>query len=332
MIHAAQMFGSDCRFWDRGELVREWEASDGWTDGLSLISPDELRGDYSPVIALDNVDGAHDVYGFHPPAGPQPAVVAGNERRGITHRVQQLADCAVQIPVASRNLNCLNVAAASAVALYYLTRGGGGKLQERQDPGRRRPELMMLSPEDHIELGSSIRSAGAFGWDRMFVEDRAGIWFGCDRRARSEGRAAARRARNPIRVVPTDRSNLQAFREVTVITTRTTGTPLHRTALAGGPGQLIAIPDEGAMDIDHEDWDRLGKAVRFVRLDLPAREFTYHYRLIVTIALAEVARQVGRKARSAVRTRQHGPVYDSSLALLAEERGETIYLDELELY
>ena len=72
-----------------------------------------------------------------------------------------------------------------------------------------------------------------------------------------------------------------------------------RANLARGAQQVIAIPDESALDLEREEWDRLGRAVKFVHLDLPCAEFIYHYRLIATIALAEVARQVGQWARPA---------------------------------
>jgi hypothetical protein len=232
-----------------------------------------------------------------------------------------------------RGPDCLNVAAAAAVALYYLTRGGGGRLQRHTQPERRRPVLLLVGPADHVELGSTIRSAGAFGWDRLLVDDRAAVWFGVARAARAEGRAAARRHRNPIHVLPTTASTAAAFDEVCVITTRHAGTPLHRAALSGGPRQLLAIPDESAVDALQEDWERLARRVRLVELDLPARDFPYHYRLVASIALAEAGRQIGQRARAAGRPPLRERVaYDSALAVLSAAAGEIVYLDELADY
>ncbi|MEQ7011363.1 hypothetical protein ABN028_34880 [Actinopolymorpha sp. B17G11] len=84
-----------------------------------------------------------------------------------------------------------------------------------------------------------------------------------------------------------------------MVTLRREGVPLHRANLARGPRQALVIPDESAVDVACEPWDRLGRTVRFVHLDLPARDFPYHLRLIATIALAEVARQVGQRPRPA---------------------------------
>ncbi len=218
------------------------------------------------------------------------------------------------------------------MGLYYLSRGGGRGMQLRAQPERRRPEVLMLGASDRWELGNSIRSAAAFGWERLWVDDRAGVWFGSDRVTKSEGRAAARRGRNPIRVIPATLERLGGFAEVCIITTRHTGVPLHRTNLASGQRQLIVIPDEGAVDLDAEDWERLGPEVRLVHLDLPCEEFTYHYRLIATIVLAEIARQVGRRARGVTRPPRSAPLYDSALRVLEEERGEMVYPEDLDTY
>ena len=159
-----------------------------------------------------------------------------------------------------------------------------------------------MGGKDHIELGSAIRSATALGWNRAFVEDRKGIWFGCDRVTRSEGRAAARRGRNSIRLVPCSANANHRFSEVIVLTTTSVGRPLHKLNLARGVQQLIAIPDESSVNMNNEDWSRLGCKIEFAHLDLPVIDFDYHYRLIATIAMAEVSRQVGRRRPGAKRS------------------------------
>jgi hypothetical protein len=237
----------------------------------------------------------------------------------------------VMIPLAGRRLNTINVAAASGVALYYLSRGGGGPLQVASQPQKRRPELL-LGAADHVEMGSAIRSAGAFGWERVLVEDRAGVWFGAPRHVTAEGRGAARRHRNPIRLIPAEPAASYAFAEVWVVTCRRGDVPLSRANLSSGPRGLLVIPDETAVDLDAEPWDRLGARVRFAHLDLPERSFPYHYRLIASIALAEAARQVGQKTRVPGRPPRAEPMYDRALELLASEAGETVDLDELEAY
>jgi hypothetical protein len=341
MIHAAGMFGSECLFRDREGLAEVWQETAARGEPLSCILPDDLSARYSPVVALDNLDGAAILHGYRIGGGNSlrhlrthgAALVAGNERNGISREILSAADAAVQIPMVSRRLNCLNVAAASAVALYYLSRDGEAKLQVRGSPDQRRPEVMLVGAADPVELGSSIRSAGAFGWERLLVEDRVGVWFGGDRATQSESRAAARRQRNPIRLIPAPPDGRYAFEEAWVVTTRRTDTSIHRANLTRGSRQLVVIPDERALDLDREHWDRLAKSVQWVHLDLPSRPFHYHYRLIASIALAEVARQVGQKSRPVSgRGRRPGPVYDRSLELLMDERGEVVYLEELMCY
>ncbi len=226
--------------------------------------------------------------------------------------------------MSSRRINCLNVAAASAVALYYLCNARVGRMTVRNEPARRRPELLLMSAANQFELGSSIRSAAAFGWNRVLVEDRQRVWFGCDRAVRSEGRAAARRGKNDILCVPCDAGATQAFAKVTVVTTRRTSAPLHRTNFARGAGQLVVIPDESAVEFAKENWERLGKEIEFAHLEIPAANFPYHYRLIATIALAEIARQVGQPASVRVAREKRPPFYDARIATLADAMGEVL--------
>src|SRR6266849_4488477 len=82
MIHAAGMFGGECRFRDRQGLAHLWQETPSLAEELRLISPADLAARYAPIVALDNLDGAAPVHGFRLREGPQPAVVAGNERTG----------------------------------------------------------------------------------------------------------------------------------------------------------------------------------------------------------------------------------------------------------
>jgi len=333
LLHAAAMFNSRCLFRDRCKLAEAWSETIPGELPLRLVSCEELVRDYSPIVAIDNVDGADSVYGFRLDRGTAPAAVLGNERRGLGEDVLPIAHHVVQIPMVSRRLNTLNVAAAAAVTLYYLSRGGGGKLQSRSQPNKRRPELLLMGAADHVELGSSISSAGAFGWGRTFIEDRREVWFGCDRRTISEGRAAARQLRNPIRVAPMPQGRKYAFAEACVITLEAHGVPIQHADLARGPSQIIIIPDQTAIDLEREDWSRFARDVRLVHLSVPGKDFPYHYRLVASIVLAEVARQVGQQARpSRARVARREPFYDNSMKLISDDLGETVFLEELDNY
>jgi len=333
MIHGAEMLGSPCLFRDGKGLSHAWHDTIPTDSHLQFLSVEQMVMDYSSIVAFDNLEHAVDLYSFRPAKDRRVALVVGNERLGVSKDICSIAQHAVQIPMISKTINCLNVAAASAVGLYYLSRGKGQKLQVRSNPESKRPDLLMMGVADHIELGSSIRSACAFGWGRTLVDDRFGTWFGCDRVTRSEGRGAARRGRNPIRLIPIAPSTRYTFSEVCVITSRPIGTPIHQANLARGPQQLIVIPDESRLRIEDEPWDRFGRAVNFIHLDLPTSNFTYHYRLLATIVLAEVARQVGQRARPVMRyPKRPKPFYDQSLRVAMAERGELLFLEDLVSY
>lgn len=211
MVHAAEMFGAACRFRDTKGLA---DIADQQLANFVTISGNELRSLHSRIIAFDNIPGAVEVYSFR--AGRDFALLVGNERRGLSYEFAQCATDRVYVPMMSRRIGCLNVAAAAAVGLYYLCGTPVAPMRIRQNPASRRPEVLFLGAGDHVELGSAIRSAAAFGWNRLFLEDRYQAWFGCDRVIRSESRAAARRGRNDILCIPVPDKASHAFARVTV--------------------------------------------------------------------------------------------------------------------
>jgi hypothetical protein len=291
-----------------------------------------LQALHGRIVACDNLPGARDVYGHR--AGRDFALVVGNERRGLSHAFAAAATEAVQVPMVSRRINCLNVAAAAAVALYYLRAAHSGGMAVRRDPRGHRPELLLLDPADHFELGSALRSAAALGWERVFVADGAGVWFGCERGVRAEGRAAARRGRNDIVVVPFARRSAPPYPRLTVVTRRRElGVPLHRARLDGGARQMLLIPDESAVDVAAVDWSRLGREVELAHLDLPVADSRYRFHLPASIALAEASRQVGRgPADRVAAAAARRPVYDAALDLLAAAGGEAVSWVELQTF
>src|ERR1043166_1744491 len=270
MVHAAQMFGAACRFRDTKGLAQSTEAATLSTTAFPAIEPDEIARLHPRIIAFENLPRAAEIYGYQ--AGRDFALMVGNERRGLSYECARLATDNVQVPMLSRRVNCLNVAAASAVALYYLGGKRVGPMAVRGEPNNPRPELLLLGPADHVELGSAIRSTAGFGWGRVFIEDRQRVWFGCERTVRSEGRAAARRGKNEILCIPCPAGAAQSFTRVTIITTQPSGAPVHRVNLARGTSQLIVIPDEITVDQSAERSSRLGKEIEFAHLQIPAKE------------------------------------------------------------
>ena len=114
------MFGWGCGFRDRKGLRDDWQAKE--IAGAPVCwSLDAIRRRHHPIVAFDNGQGALPLYGYRPGRLDRLALVVGNERRGIAGDMVRAARHRVEVPMVSRRVNCLNVAAAAAVALFYLS-------------------------------------------------------------------------------------------------------------------------------------------------------------------------------------------------------------------
>lgn len=333
MIHAAQMFSSTCSFIDQKHIIAR-----GWSHEMeapNVIERDSIIEAYNLILALDNAPGAKTLYGYRVSERSRVILVAGNEKSGISKSMLNVAHELLAIPMVSRKVNCLNVASASAVALYYLSNRFAGGMTSRSNPQKRRPELLLIGGSEHVELGSAIRSACAFGWNRILVEDRFNVWFGGNHGVMREARAAARRAKNEIRVVPTHSNFKYQFERATVVT-RTNDpqrktVPLHNARLTDGPRQLIVIADENAHDLwIGENMTRFAAKVDFAHIEIPAKSYGYQFRLPASIIMSEIARQVGQKAPW--RPVPQEPLYESALRTIAEQQGELLALEDLQEY
>jgi tRNA G18 (ribose-2'-O)-methylase SpoU len=328
LMDAAGMFQAACAFRDTCELAARW--SDERAGPLPLVKTTQLLGELLPIVAVENAPEAAPVYDAGLPPG-RPSIVVGGERRGVRGDVLRAATQCVEIPMWSQRLNTLNVAAAAAVALFYLTGGRRHAVRESAQPELRRPALLLLGPDDHVEAGSTIRSAAAFGWRTLGLDDRRCVWFGAPRAVVAEGRAAARSHRNAIRVTPMPAAGHLGFGRVLVAGARVNGPPLHRMDLAGGRSTLLVLPDEEA--VRTPDWERLGARVEFARVSLPATTFPYRYRLVASIVLAEVARQVGVSVGGRRRPRRpRSLAYESAIDAAARAPADVVTFEQLRAY
>ncbi len=271
------------------------------------------------LLAAENTPNAQSIYDCRPPvlstkAAPieadtdttgRRALIVGNEARGVRRQTLKRAHCVAEIPLVSQNINCLNVAAAAAVMLYYLAvnearmaQGDAPLGQKRQTLGaiqKFRPDILLIGGRDPMELGSVIRSACAFGWERVFLEDRYNAWYAPTRLMKAEGRGAARRGRNPIKVIPCPSNLLAAYDKIIVVTRTQTGRPLYAVPLVARPAHntLVVLTDEQGAK---EAWNaprELQAKVTYASLP-PVADELYHYRQAASIGLAEAARQMGR--------------------------------------
>ncbi len=327
LLDAAAMFGVPCLFRDTRGLEAQWDSSLGGR--LPLVDPDLPIAALAPLVVVENVPRAASVYD-----APRPrdgaSLVVGNERLGVRGDLLRLADQCVEIPMAGRGVNTLNVASAAAVALFYLLASDRRPMRQSPQPERRRPAVLLAAPTDHVEAGSVIRSSAAFGWRAIGLDDRHRVWFGVLRAARTEGRAAARSHRNATRVVPMGTDHPLGFKRVVVAGARVDGPPLAGVDLAGGRDTLLVLPDEDGLG--EFDWASLGGRLEFARVALPTNAFPYRYRLLASIVLAEAARQIGRPVVAGRPAPRRGLTYESALEVASAGAWEAVSPAELRSY
>jgi hypothetical protein len=298
---AALLFGLECRFRDeRGRLA-----------DVSTVDTEALLSG-GPIIAVDNAPGAESVYRTAPPRTGS-SVVVGNERRGIRPDLLRAATRTVHIPMPGHGVDTLNVATAAAVALYYLLDARGRRPTRAPRPDAHRPAVLLAAPHDHVEAGSSLRTAAAFGWRTVTLDDREKVWFGPPRPVRAEARAAARSHRNPLRVRPGgDAGAVPPGARVLVCAPDADGPPVHRVDLTGA-GTVLVVPD-GPF--------RAPAGATYARVP-PGR-----YRFRSGIVLAETARQLGVRS-TAGRRPPRGLSYGSTLGPAPAPDTDLVYPDEL---
>jgi tRNA(Leu) C34 or U34 (ribose-2'-O)-methylase TrmL len=289
-------------------------------DAAHLIGATRAQTISGRLIAIENSRGARSVYGRNP-LNEAATIAVGNERRGLSRRILDRADETLVIPTLSRTISTLNVAAAAAVAGWYVVRGSAAQALAAR-PEHRRPALLIVG-DDHVEVGSTLRSAAAFGFHDVLLEDRDAGWFEGTAAARREARAAARRHKNPLRIHRADLRRAVHFEEILLVSPFGTAPPLHREPLNRGQRQLVVI---GATldEVSNVAADRL----RVATLGLVPMEHA-PLRLVASIGLAEIARQVGRRRPTPGRPAPRPPTYEIALELASA--GETRLVDPSEL-
>jgi hypothetical protein len=136
-------------------------------------------------------------------------------------------------------MSSLNVAVSAAIALYALSKDLGRRKRRTNGLAQRDVDVLIHAPNDPHEIGSLLRSAWALGWRRVFVSDPHGVWFTRDQRAVLDSRAAARRFKNPLAVLPADHLDMGAYDGTLVCDGRREGTALSRLRLPPGHRMLL---------------------------------------------------------------------------------------------
>jgi hypothetical protein len=275
-------------------------------DAARLLGATSTQVIAGHLIAVENSRGARTIYGRRP-LHQHTTIAVGNERRGLSRRILELADETLAIPTSSRTVTTLNVAAAAAVAGYYVLRGSGAQARAAR-PEHRRPALLIVG-DDYIEVGSTLRSAAAFGFHDVLLDDRGAGWFEGTAAARRAARAAARRHKNPLRIHRADVRDAVRFEEIVLVRPWGTAPPLQRERLIRGQRQLVVVGatfDELATIV--------GDRLRIATLALEEVERA-PLRLVASILLAEIARQVGRRRPTPGKPAPRAPTYETALEL-----------------
>src|SRR5258708_2075068 len=138
---------------------------DGAIESTAKCEQSPVLSRFDCLMAAENLPEAKNIYSFRPPRTGRNALLVGNEAKGLRRRTRKQAHVTVEIPLVSKNINCLNVAAAAAVLLYNLSQERHLNTKQRSLANIRqnRPGVLFVGGSRPMELVSPIRSATAFG-------------------------------------------------------------------------------------------------------------------------------------------------------------------------
>ena len=236
LVNAARLSDCSCAFARSDGFAKANKGSGGAPDDdLEVL----LQG-FQRIVACEATKKSVGLYDFPAPR-EQTAVLVGNEEAGLPRAVLKRADSIVSIPMACSALSSLNVAVAGAIVLYALTRDLGRRKQRRSTLRLQGVDVLIQASADPHELGSLLRSVYAFGWRRVFLSDPHRIWFTEDPRVILAGRAAARRARNLLAVLPVEKLESPAYDAMLVCDPGEPGMTLSRLQLPECRRLLVVI-------------------------------------------------------------------------------------------
>jgi tRNA(Leu) C34 or U34 (ribose-2'-O)-methylase TrmL len=217
-------------------------------------------------------------------------VIVGNELNGIPADVLNKVHEVVSIPMRGKGLTSVNVAVAAAIVLYVAERDFARKRLRPAALSHRDFDVLLFGPSDASELGSLLRSAWAFGWQRIFLADPGGAWFTKDRQMILAGRAAARSEVNRIAVCPIEQLNLGDYDLIVVCDATRNGSPLSRFTLADRGRALLVYgePDES--------W-RWSGSVERIYVDHAGTSVEPCFRHACSILLSVISQQLTRGRR-----------------------------------
>jgi tRNA G18 (ribose-2'-O)-methylase SpoU len=290
LLSLVDLLQCSCLFRDRHDLRGQLGDSPYLARMVEAPPLEQWANDYDLVLAVENHPNARNIYEYRPPGTRRCAMVVGNERKGLDRKVSRLADVMLEIPMRARPGISLNVASAAAAALYQLVHATAPKRHKRTR-GLDRPALIFWEPSDPADLGSSMRTAYALGWDRAWLVDRHNVWFGADRSALSQGRGAARRHKTPIRIQALDPEAPAATYDLAFLIHPTgAGVPVWQMRIPAGASSVLVFSETA---LEGERVRRLAaESVPVCIAEASAQSIDSPLRIASAIALVEAARVV----------------------------------------
>jgi tRNA(Leu) C34 or U34 (ribose-2'-O)-methylase TrmL len=249
LLNAAAVSGCECTFAQSAPERHLTLQSAANADTRSL---EEELHQSSQVLVCELTRNSVGVYDLPAPR-QRTAIVVGNEERGVPRSVIKRANHVISVPMACRGLSSLNVAVAAAVILYSLTHDLARRRKVRSNLRIQSVDILIAGPSDPHELGSLLRSLYSFGWRRVFLSDPHNVWFSSDPAIILQGRAAARRAKNLLVVMPAAKLNLAHYDAVITCQQFQDGPPLSRFRLPECGRLLIVFGESSAVGdfVDH---------------------------------------------------------------------------------
>jgi hypothetical protein len=217
--NAAAISSAECIF------ASSADNSTGLISGAKSL--DELLQDFRNVIACETVRDSVNIFNFPAPR-ERTAVLVGHEQTGIPRSVLKKVNSIVSIPMIGAGMSSVNVAVSAAITLYVLSRDIGRMKKVKSRLTHRDVDILINAPENPHELGSLLRSAWAFGWRRVFLNDPHGVWFSSDKNTILDSRAAARKFKNPIVVLPIEKFDSTVYDQILVCDETREGQRLSR--------------------------------------------------------------------------------------------------------
>lgn len=238
--NAAALSGASLKLVNRRKAPGQFSETSFSTIPERVTSIEDLREEFNCILACETGRMSRSIYEYPAPRG-WVGLLVGNELSGIPKEDLRNVDQVLSIPMKQSQMSSVNVAVAAAISLYTLSHDLARKSVKPSRMRQSNIDVLVYGADDPSELGSLFRSVWAFGWKRVFLEDRVGVWFAKNRNTILAGRVAARREKNPLTILPAERLATSSYDVVVVCNDKGIGIPLSKFRLPKAERMLMAF-------------------------------------------------------------------------------------------